>query len=176
MFRWIPGALRATAPFRVIYNVISIVCIIFTFGSVLYYGFFDHRTWMTERIAASYSAVEAQQTVVLQLLISTIPSRANGDAAPSRDKIAALQTALIQLSGKVTQVDIVSADMAEASDLYRDRIATLAGALVRFNPNEDSSQAELQLAVDRWDVAARTYADAVENHIGSFTRTVPSSV
>ncbi len=176
MFRAIKELYRASAPLRAVYHLLAIVSLVFTIGSAFYYGFYDHRTWITERVAESYSEVEAQQTVVLQLLISTIPSNANGDEVPSKDKITALQTALIQLSGKVTRVDIVSADMAEASDLYRDSIANLAGALVRFNPNEPESYGELQLSVDRWDVAARTYANAVENHIGSFSRTVPSSV
>lgn len=176
MIKWIGNLYRASAPVRFIYNLISIVSIIFTVGSLIYYGFFDHREWTTKRVAAQYEAVEDQQLKVADLILSTVPSNANDDRVPSKEEVQALRRALLNLSGTITQVDNVSENMIEASDVYRASISALAGALVHYDPSEPVTQAQLHQAVDLWDRAARTYANAVEGHIGSFTRTLPSSV
>lgn len=176
MLRTIRKFFYATAPVRVAWNLVSIVSVLFTLASLLYYGFFDHRDWVTKRVAEQYKAVEAQQLEVLNLIYATVPSRANQDRIPSSEQLQSLQRALLRLSGTVTQVDNVSSEMVEASDSYRQSIASLTGALVGLDPADPSTRASLLRAVDRWDIAARTFADAIEGHIGSFTNTLPSSV
>lgn len=176
MFSAIREVYRASAPLRAIYHLLSITSMAAVLIGAFYFGLFDHRVWVTERVAQQYGNVEVQQQQVADLIFETVPSRANNDAAPSRQQIKNLQRALLHLSGTVTQVDNVSENMIEASDQYRSSISVLTGALVRFDPNIPTTQAALLQAVDDWDVAARTYADAVEGHIGSFSKTLPSSV
>jgi hypothetical protein len=166
----------ASKPIRLIYNILSIISIVFTALSLIYYGFFDHRVWITQRVAEQYQQVEKKQISVASLLIATVPSRSNGDTPPTAEQILLLQEQLLQLSGTVTQVDAVSDAMIEVSNRYRGSISELASALIRYDPEDSFTHGELFQAVDRWDVAAREYSDVVESHIGSFSRTLPSSI
>lgn len=175
MWNVIKQAYDASGPLRAVYHGIAIVSMAFTFFSLVFSGFFDHRIWVNERLAASYALVEKEQISVLELILATVPSRATNDRTPQPEELAALREALVQLSGRVARVDAVSSEIVEASNSYRGQIAELSGALIRYSATNPQSHGELLLAVDRWDRAAADYAVAVESRINRFTRTIMPS-
>jgi hypothetical protein len=142
----------ASGPLRAVYHSIAIVSMVFTVLSLVFSGFFDHRIWVNERLAASYALVEEKQISVLELILATVPSRATDDRTPQPQQLVDLRMALTQLSG--------------------GQIAELSGALIRYSATNPQSHGELLLAVDRWDRAAADYSVAVESRINRFTRTI----
>jgi hypothetical protein len=162
----------ASGPLRAVYHSIAIVSMVFTVLSLVFSGFFDHRIWVNERLAASYALVEEKQISVLELILATVPSRATDDRTPQPQQLVDLRMALTQLSGRVAGVDAVSSEIVEASNAYRGQIAELSGALIRYSATNPQSHGELLLAVDRWDRAAADYSVAVESRINRFTRTI----
>lgn len=172
MIKAVVGIFNASRPLRVAYAIVSIVSIVFTVVSLIYYGFFDHRIWVNQRIADSYVLVESKQIEVAQLLVEIVPNRGNDYATPQQERLSELRKALTELSGTVTQVDTISEEVVLASNVYRGRIAELSGALVRFDSEQSETQGELLLAVDLWDQAAKQFADAVESRIGRFSQTL----
>ena len=162
--------------FRSVYHVVSIVSIVFTLVSLLYSGFFEHRAWLNERIADSYASVEEMQGIVLKEILEKVPSIANGDSQLSAEDMLDLRLTLADLSIVVSRVDAPSGEVADASRVYRERIAGLSNAVINYNPLRPESHADLVLAVDRFDVAAQNFANVVENRIGSFRKSLlPSS-
>lgn len=165
-----------STPLRVAYKIISFICIVYTVTNVMYNGFFEHRNWLNTRISEQYAGVEETQTIVLKLILDTVPSRRNNDAPPTKEEVDILTRALAELSGKVSQVDATSTDVVRAADKYRGSISKLSGALVRYDYEDSETQTELLAAVDDWDVAAKQYSSAIENRIGSFFGTLLPSV
>ena len=179
MFDGIRKFYAATVPVRILYHCIAIPSMFFaiaSLASLLYYGFFEHRDWVNERIAAGYQKVEEQQVTVLEMILEVVPSRANDYHPPNPEQLAKLRTELSKLSGRVAGVDAVSEELISASSAYRGSISKLTGALVLYSPDDSESHGKLLLAVDRLDLAAQDYAEAVEARIGRFTRTLLPSV
>lgn len=144
----------------------------FTFVSLIYYGYFDHRQWVNERLAAAYAAVEASQAEVLQTAVEVLPSTSNSDTPPNAVQITLLRSKLLELSAAISQLDDISPDIAEASVRYRGSVSTLVGALSRYDPEIPETQALLTLALDRWDVSALQFAQTVEPRISKFRKTL----
>jgi len=163
-------------PVRFIYNLVAVLCMIFTIVSLVYGGYFAHRAELNDRLVENYVEVEKAQTALVKLLIETLPSKATNDTPLSNENAKSIRTALADLAGSVSRVDGSGDKVLLASKSYRGAISSLSGAVVRYSPDYPITQFELLKAVDDLDKAMDTYANALERRTGSFIRTLWPSV
>lgn len=156
-------------------GVIALFCImsaLFTFLSLTFVDYHEHRGIVNERLDERRKAMFSAQENVAKVALKILPSLKNGDTPPTEKETKEFLSALDQLSAELAAIETHSDEMQQASDAYRDSIAKLSKALIRISYDDPRSFSDALYYVDQWDKAAKSYTDAINTRVDSYIRTL----